>query len=189
MKNKHIIAVTGMCGSGKSEVVNYLQKKLNWPKIYLGEATFERMEKDGLTLNYLNERLTREKIRQELGMGAYALLALPKVRKLLKTHDNIILESLYSWAEYRIFQKKYPEYFKVIAAFASPAIRFERMMKRKNERPMKNKKEFITRDFSEIEGTDKGGPIARADFTVINEGSLNNLHKQIDKIIHNLQNS
>lgn len=186
---KNIIAVTGMCGSGKTEVVSYLHKKLNWPKIYLGEATFERMEKDGLVLNYANERLTREKIRAELGMGAYAILTLPKVKNLLKNNDNIILESLYSWAEYKIFQKKYPEYFKVITAFASPAIRFERMMKRKNERPMKNKKEFLVRDFSEIEGTDKGGPIARADYTIINESSLKNLHKQINKIIINLQNS
>jgi len=82
---KKIIAIIGMAGSGKSEVVNYLQKKYGWPKVYIGQATFDRLKKEGLARNYKNEQIVREKTRRELGMGAYALLALPGVAKILKS--------------------------------------------------------------------------------------------------------
>jgi len=180
---KKIIAVIGMCGAGKSEVVNYLQKKLKCPKIYFGDATFERMKKEGLELNYENERAIREKIRSELGMGAYAKLALPKIKKALKNNETVLAESLYSWDEYKIMKQKFSDSFKVIAVYASPDIRFQRLKERKKERPIKNYNEFKTRDYSEIEGTDKGGPIAIADYMIINEGSLYNLRKNIISII------
>jgi dephospho-CoA kinase len=108
---KKLIAVVGMAGSGKTEVIKYLQKTFKWPKIYFGEATFERLEKEGLEVNYENEKIVREKIRAELGMGAYATLALPKIESLFKKNNIILLESLYSWDEYKIILKKLPGYF------------------------------------------------------------------------------
>lgn len=186
-KNKKIIAIVGMCGSGKTEVINYLQKTRKWPKIYFGEATFDRIKKEGWELNYENERKAREVIRKEMGMDAYAKLALPKIKKLLEDNNIVMLESLYSWAEYKIIKEKYQNNFKVIAVFASPKTRFKRMLARIEERPMKSENEFIKRDYSEIENTDKGGPIARADFTIINESSLEDFHHQLENIINNIQ--
>ncbi len=183
MREKKIYAIVGMCGSGKSEVINCLQKKYGWPKVYLGKATFDRMKRDGLKLNYKNEKITREKIRAELGMGAYAALSLPRVEKLLKKNNTILVESLYSWSEYKIFKNKYSDSFRVIAVFASPETRFSRLKVRKNERPMTNREEFEKRDYTEIENIEKGGPIARADYTIINEGDLKNLNKQIKNIL------
>lgn len=182
VKNKLILAVVGMAGSGKSEAIGYLQKKFSWPKIYFGDFTFIRMKKEGLEVNYQNEKLTREKIRKELGMGAYAKLALPAIKKLLKSNNKILIESLYSWEEYKIIKKEFSDDFKVLAIHASPALRLKRLLGRKKERPMKTKKEFIDRDYSEIENTDKGGPIARADFHIVNESNMTEFYKKINKI-------
>lgn len=180
--NKRCIAVVGMCGAGKTEIVNFLMKKFNAPKVYFGDFTFERMKEDGLELNYENERETREKIRAELGMGGYAILAKPKIKKLLETNDVVIAESLYSWDEYKILKKEFGDKFKVIAIYASPDTRFKRLNNRNNERPIKDIETFIKRDYTEIEGTDKGGPIARADYTIVNETSLDDLYKQLNNI-------
>lgn len=181
-KNKKIIAVVGMAGSGKSEAVKYLVKKLQCPKVYFGQPTFDRLKKEKLEVNYANEKIIRERIRKELGMGAYATLALPKIKKCLKASDVVILESLYSWEEYKIIKNKFIDNFTTLAIFASPKTRFKRLTGRKNDRPMANIKEFITRDYSEIENTRKGGPIARADFTIINESDIVNLHKQLNNL-------
>ncbi|HAM88606.1 MAG: Dephospho-CoA kinase-like protein [Candidatus Falkowbacteria bacterium GW2011_GWC2_38_22] len=185
MKNKKIIAVVGMCGSGKTEAVKYLQEKLNCPRVYFGEVTFDRMKEIGLELNYENEKITREKIRQELGMGAYATLSLPKINQALENNDYCIIESLYSWSEYKILKENFGDSFITLAVFASPTTRFKRLSNRTNERPMKSIEEFIRRDYSEIENIEKGGPIARADFLVYNEDGLDELKKQLDIIIIN----
>ena len=182
MENKKIIAVIGMCGAGKTEVVKYLKDKLDCPNVYFGEVTFERMKKDGLEVNYANEKIIREQIRTELGMGAYATLSLPKIKKLLETNDTVLVESLYSWSEYKIMKEEFGDQFITIAVYASPKIRFNRLSTR-SERPMKTKEEFQIRDYSEIENIEKGGPIARADFMVINEGTLDEIQEKIDNII------
>lgn len=186
MRNKKILAVVGMCGSGKTEAIKYLKEKLNCPNVYFGDVTFDRMKADGLELNYENEKITREKIRKEMGMGAYATLSLPKIKQVLNNNDYCLIESLYSWSEYKILKENFGDNFLTLAVFASPATRFKRLTDRTNERPMNSIDEFIRRDYSEIENIEKGGPIARADFLVYNEKGLDELKNQLDIIINKL---
>ena len=51
------------------------------------------------------------------------------------------------------------------------------------ERPMQPH-EVDQRDWSEIENLEKGGPIAIADYFIINDGSLEQLHQKIDAATH-----
>ena len=135
----------------------------------------------GLEESQDNERIAREKLREEHGMGVYAKLALPKIKKLFESNDIVLLESLYSWDEYKILKEKFGKNFKVIAIYASPTTRFARLENRE-KRPLKTEGELKIRDWSEIENTDKGGPIAMADYTIINEDGVDEFHKQLDKI-------
>jgi dephospho-CoA kinase len=68
----------------------------------------------------------------------------------------------------------------VLAVFAGPDTRFKRLKNRTNERPIDNIETFEKRDYTEIENIAKGGPIARADYTVVNEKTEKDLYKQID---------
>lgn len=189
MESKKIIAVVGMAGSGKTETTGYLMEKLKCPKVYFGKHTFERLKKEGLEINYENERLIREKIRSELGMGAYAKLSLPEIEKLIAENNFLVLESLAGWEEYKIIKEKFKTSFHVIAIYATPKLRFKRLVNRKKERPIKDWEEFEKRDYTEIEGQHKGGPIAMADFTIINESSFDNLKSKLDEIIELIKNS
>jgi dephospho-CoA kinase len=183
MDKKIILAVVGLLGSGKIETAEYLVKKTGWPKVYFGDATFDEMKKEGLEINEANERKTREEIRKNLGMGAYAILNLPKIKELFKT-SSVIIESLYSWEEYLEMKKEFGDSFKVLAIYTSPEIRIKRMENRP-VRPL-TREEAISRDYSQIENLHQAGPIARADFMVVNEGTKEELYKEIDKIISKL---
>ncbi|MDD4803803.1 MAG: AAA family ATPase [Candidatus Paceibacterota bacterium] len=184
MVNKIILAVVGLPGAGKTEAVEYLIKKTSWPKVYLGDATFEEMKNQCLEVNEANERKIREEIRKKLGMSAYAILNLPKVRELAQT-SNVLIESLYSWEEYLEFKKEFGDSFKVLAIYSSPDKRIERLENRPC-RPLK-KEDVISRDYSQIENTHQAGPIARSDFTIINEEEKENLYSEIDRIILGLK--
>lgn len=181
-KTKKIIAVVGMAGSGKTEAIEYLQEKFHWPKVYFGDVVFDEMKKVGLEMNQDNERETRERLRKEEGMGVCAKRSLDKIQQAQKQSDVVLVESLYSWEEYKIMKRAFGDAFQVVAVFASPALRFSRLQNRP-VRPLKTFEEFEKRDWTEIEGTDKGGPIAVADHTILNEQSLNELHAQLDGVL------
>lgn len=178
--NKTLLAIVGLPGSGKTEATEYILKKTGWPKVYFGDVTFAEMKKRGLSVSEENERTVREEIRKEYGMGAYALLSLPKIKELFAS-SSVVLESLYSWEEYLAIKNEFGDEFKVLAIYASPAARCARMKKRKI-RPLTDA-EFLSRDYSQIENLHQAGPIARADVTVINEGNLDDLHRNLNEVL------
>ena len=184
-----LICIVGMCGAGKSEVSEYLIKKKGFGYVRFGQITLDKIKEMGEVPSEKLEREIREGFRRDHGMAAFAILNMPKIDRLLKQGD-LIADGLYSWEEYLELKKKYGDFLIVIAVFAPPQIRYSRLVgrseKHKND-PQKKYRSFTideatSRDQAEIENSHKAGPIAMADFTLINTGPIENLHQQIDKI-------
>ena len=173
-----IIAVVGMCGCGKSEAVNYIKSK-GYQKVYFGDVVLNEIKFRGLEINEVNERKVREELRDKYGMGAMALNSIDKIRKYYM-NGNVVIESLYSWQEYKIIKNEFGENFRLLAVYTTRGIRYDRLKQRK-ERPL-TYNEAVSRDINEIEKLDKGGPIAFADYLVMNDSSLEDLYKQLEKI-------
>jgi dephospho-CoA kinase len=96
-------------------------------------------------------------------------------------NGNVVIESLYSWQEYKIIKDEFGENFKLLAVYTTRDIRYSRLKQRK-ERSL-TYDEAVSRDINEIEKLDKGGPIAFADYLVINDSSLEDLYKQLEQIV------
>jgi dephospho-CoA kinase len=174
-----IIAVIGMCGSGKSEAVKFFIEK-GYKRVYFGEVVMNEMKRLGLEVNEQNERATRENLRKEFGMGAMAVKSLPIIQDFIK-HHNVVIESLYSWEEFKILKNEFGEAFKLLNIYTTKDLRYERLLKRPF-RPLTNE-ESKSRDISEIEKLDKGGPIAYADYLVMNDGSLDEMNVELKKYV------
>lgn len=178
--NKKIIALVGLPGSGKTEAINYLMNQFKWPKVYFGDVTFDEMKVRGMEINEINERFVREDLRKKFGQLHYAEKVIEKI-KLINTNGNILVESLYSWEEYLLFKEEFGNSFIVIAVYASPKIRYGRLSKRP-VRPL-TFEEAKSRDYAQIKNLSQAGPIAIADYTADNNGQMEELYSQIDKII------
>ena len=178
-----VVSIVGMAGSGKSEVAGVFEES-GFIRIRFGDITDEEVSKRGLELNEKNERYVRELLRQEHGMSAYAKLNLPRIDSARK-HSNVVIDGLYSWEEYTFLKTYYGEDFSVVAVWASPKTRYARLGNRLNRRL--TMEEAAGRDRTELENINKGGPIAMADFTIINESSLENLGEESRKIIAGLR--
>ena len=174
-----IIAVIGMCGSGKSEAVKFFEKH-GYKKVYFGEVVLDEMKRLGLEVNETNERMTRENLRKEFGMGAMAVKSLDKIEEFYKA-GNVVIESLYSWNEYKIIKDKFGDTFKLLTVYTTKSLRYKRLAKRPI-RPL-TEEEARSRDCSEIEKLDKGGPIAFTDYLVVNDLTLEELNKQLEKYL------
>ncbi len=177
-----IVSIVGMAGAGKSEVARVFEES-GFARIRFGEITDIEVKKRGLPLNEANERCVRELLRKEYGMAAYAILNLPRISSALKQSD-VVIDGLYSWEEYTCLKNYYKANFYVVAVWASPRTRYTRLSDR-SERPL-TLAEAASRDCAEIENLNKGGPIAMADFTIINESTLQNLEKEVRKNIAGL---
>ncbi len=174
-----IVAIVGMAGSGKSELARIFENN-GFVKIRFGDVTDLEIRKRGLELNEKNERYIRQQLRKELGMSAYAKLSLPRIDCLPKSAD-VVVDGLYSWEEYTLLKNSYGDRFVVVAVWASPKTRHERLKKRPI-RPL-TAEEAKNRDIAEIEGTNKGGPIAMADFVIINQSTLEELKTETEKVL------
>jgi dephospho-CoA kinase len=183
MNRMKVIAIVGMPGSGKSEVVETFRKN-GFSPVRFGDITDDEVKKLGLELTEENERPVREQIRKKYGMAAYARLSLPRIDAALKTAD-VVVDGLYSWEEYKFLKERYGDDFIVVAVWTSPGTRYARLGSRK-VRPL-TLQEAAGRDYAEIENLDKGGPIAVADFTVLNETSLADLKREAERIIESLR--
>ena len=51
-----IIAIVGMCGSGKSVASDYLES-IGYKKVYFGGVTMEKLKENGMEINPENERI------------------------------------------------------------------------------------------------------------------------------------
>ena len=174
-----IIAVVSMCGSGKSEAVKFFVES-GYRRVYFDEVVMNEMKRLGLEVNEANERATRENLRTEFGMGAMAVKSLPIIEEFMK-HSNVVIESLYSWEEYKILKDKFGDAFKLITIYTTKDLRYERLLKRPF-RPLTNE-ESKSRDISEIEKLDKGGPIAYTDYLIMNDGSLDEMNEELKKYL------
>ncbi len=178
-----VVSIVGMTGSGKSEVASVFEEN-GFARIRFGDVTDEEIKQRGLELNEENERYIRELLRQEHGMSAYARLNLPRIDSALE-HSDVVVDGLYSWEEYTYLKGYYKEDFCVVAVWASPQTRYARLTSRANRGL--TVEEAVSRDKAEVENINKGGPIAMADFTIINESSLENLRQEAKRIVSGLR--
>ncbi len=184
MNNVQVVTLVGMPGAGKSFAVDYLVKK-GLPSVYFGGEILEELKKRGLEVNETNEKIVREDVRAAEGKEAFAKRIIKKIEDLAaQGHNKVVADGLYSWTEYKAFKDYFGERAIIIAVTAARKTRHERLANRA-QRPLTDK-EVTAREYAEIENLEKGGPIANADYTIVNDSTPEKLLEELDKILKEL---
>ena len=175
-----ILALVGMPGAGKTLCAKYLED-YGFFQYRFGAIVTSEVVRRGLMLIPEHERQIREEIRANEGMDAIARRALPHLQEALQTRPTIVIDGLYSFAEYKLLQQAFDGDMIVVAVTCARSLRYERLTSRA-DRPL-TVEEAIKRDIQEIETLEKGGPIAMADFTLINNSSPEALLLQLQDLL------
>lgn len=179
-----IIGLVGLAGSGKSQAVEHLKGK-NYPHVYFGGIIFQVMKERGIEVNSANEKKMRAELREEFGDDFLVLEIIRRIENLIAAgQKRIIADGIYSWTEYKILKKRFPRELKVIAMVPPKHLRHKRIGSR-SHRPF-TLEEVNARDYDEIENLEKGGPIAMADFFIVNDGSVAKSRRKLDKILQEI---
>jgi dephospho-CoA kinase len=179
--SQKIVTLVGMPGTGKSLCALHLEER-GFYQFRFGSIVTDEVIRRGLPLNPQNEQAVREEFRAQEGMDAIARRALPYLRNGLETHDNIVIDGLYSFSEYKTLSAALNL---VVVAIASPRTQRYARLANRPERPL-TAAEAQARDYAEIENLEKGGPIAIADYTLVNAGLADDLLTQLDALLEEL---
>ena len=173
-----LIAIVGMTGAGKSELAKLFEKK-GYANIRFGDITEEILKKKGLDINEENEKSVRNSLRKEYGMEAYAKANLEKVEQALKA-GNVVIDGLYSWEEFVFLKQKFKDLI-VLAVYSPPEMRYDRLVDR--EVRSLTKEQARKRDKDELENLNKAAPIAMANYTMVNVGTLFDLEEKFNSFM------
>jgi len=176
LKQKTIIAIVGLPGSGKTAAANFFQKKglvvISFGKVinnYIDQNKSEHTEKI--------HKQVREGIRSKYGKEALAILNEKKIRQVLKKEKILIIDGMRSWEEYLYLKKEFPKIKLVIVClFTDKDIRYKRISKRNNRSELYGEE----RDINEIIGINMGPTIAFADYLIKNNYSLKDFYDKLE---------
>ena len=174
------LALVGMPGAGKTICADHLRER-GYFTLRFGAVVVDEVRRRGWKVNPVNERIVREDLRGIHGMAAMARISLPKLQDALKRHRCIVIDGLYSFSEYTLLTKALGAQMMLVAVAAPRQLRYQRLAARP-ERPL-SAAEAHARDIQEIEKLEKGGPIAIADYTLVNDKTPADLLGQLDALL------
>lgn len=177
-KQKSIIAIVGLPGSGKTEAKDFFKKK-SIPIVSFSNLLNEYIDANKLTHDEKTHKALREGWRKKHGMAAFAILSKGHIVKALEKSMIVVIEGMRSWEEYLYLKKEFPKVrLYVLAVHADKSLRYNRSEKRLYRRGFYGEE----RDLNELINLNMGPTIAFADFLVKNNFSLDEFHDKLEDV-------
>jgi len=190
LKEKKVVLVAGMPGSGKS-IVSKVARDMGFGTVCMGDVVREEVEKRGLSLTRDNISKIARELRKREGMQAIAIRVLDRILELLsKGLDLVVVDGVRGYDEVKYFKDNLGRYAKliVLTVHASPETRFKRLCRRGREDDPRTWEEFLRRDLEEL-NFGIGEVIALSDILLVNEGlSIKEFRELVESVISSIIN-
>ncbi len=164
-----LIVTVGMPGSGKDELIA-VARSIGLSTLKMGDLVRDETRRRGLAQTNANLGRVANEEREKHGPGVWAQRALPKL-----TETRMLVDGCRSDHEVTVFRHHFGDLF-VLAIFASPETRYDRMIKRSRGDDGMSLQEFYDRDRRELKWG-IGTAFSLADGMLINEGSLDDFRR------------
>jgi len=182
-----IIGVTGTDGAGKGAVAEYLVAQKGYTHISARELIVEGIERRGLSVSRENMRIVANEMRQNNGNDVIVVRAFEKIEE--NAIARAVIESVRTTAEVITLKA---DGGILLAVDADQKLRYERIIARKSASDSVTFEKFQEQEAIEMNDPDPNGMqkakvMEMADYTIMNEGTLEDLHQQIEAVLAKLQ--
>ena len=175
-----MIAVTGMPGSGKEELVKIAIEE-GIKVVRMGDVVRAEVKNRGLELSDNNIGKIATEEREKYGYGVWAERTISFVKD-----DVILIDGIRGDEELEVFKKAFGDDMVVVGVYASPKIRYERIKERKRKDATMTWEAFCKRDAREL-GWGIGKALSSCDHIIVNEVSLEDYREDVKKLLKTLK--
>ena len=183
MVTKTIIGLVGMPASGKSLVADYITKKHGTLHIKTHEFIWNFLKARGIKPDEDTSMMAALYIWAEYGDLPLADWVSKQIQK--SKSKFIVIDSLRTTEEARIFKNKFKDNFHIVAVLARPQIRFDRQAKRARFGPL-TKLEQRMRDREELR-LGVGDLMASAEHYIDANPGVEKIKPRIDALLKELK--
>jgi dephospho-CoA kinase len=177
-KKARLIGLTGTNGAGKGEAAAYLKKK-GYTYFSLSDLIREELRKKGTEETRDSLIKMGNQLREKFGPDILARLVMRKVK------GRAAIDSIRNPKEVEYLRRQ--KNFIFLAIDAPVELRYERAKKRGREESSSSLQEFKRKEAEEMSGLERGQQLQTclkmADFVIINDGSLEDLHHKLEELL------
>jgi len=179
-----VIGITGPHGSGKTEVAKALAR-FDVPCVRMGDVVWEEVGRRGQTIIEANVAKVANELREKEGIGAIAKRCIPLIKTQGKSKRAVAVDGIRGVAEVNEFRHAFGKNFHLIAVQTGEQTRYSRISSRGRADDVDTRERFKEKDRREGDwGLEEA--IALADFAIVNEGTIEELHRKAVKIYKQL---
>ncbi len=177
-KTYRFIGLTGTNGAGKGEAAAFFIKK-GYAYFSLSDIIREKLKEEGLEASRDNLIEKGNDLRKQGGPDILARLVMEKVG------DRTVIDSIRNPKEVEYLKGQGG--FILLAIVAPAALRFERVQKRGRNESASTLEAFIKKEAQERSENPDAQQLDRclamADRTIVNDGSLEELHRKLEEFL------
>ncbi len=179
-----VIGIVGLHGSGKTEVAKALAK-FDVPSVRMGDVVWGEIKRRGQEINEASVAAVANELREREGLGAIAKRCVPLIESRGKGKRAVVVDGIRGIAEVDEFRHSFGDSFHLLAIWVNERIRYSRIASRGRADDAMSLESFRKKDRREL-SWGLGEALALADFIIVNEGTLDGLHKRAIGIFGNV---
>ena len=173
-----IIGLTGLARCGKDTVAEYLRDKYGYSILVFSDALRIEAKKRGIEPTKMNLSILGDELREK---GGNAVLA-KKLIESIEPDKDYVISGFRSPEEVYAVQNEVIN-FCLVCVDAEKSTRF----KRKKQEDPQTEKDFFARDERDIENKGLGKVLEMADYTITNNGTLDELYKKTEEVLKKME--
>ncbi len=175
----YIIGAVGRNGSGKDELVEYLNRRYNIPIVSIGDIAREIASDEGIKPTRENLHKISEKYFAQFGKDFFIKKAIEKIDRM--DSEIIGITSIRTPVDVKVLKDHYGSNFLLIyVKVEDPQIRFKRAKRRGEARDPDSFEEFLKQEKEEEELFNISDTISEADITVDNSSRIEDFYQEIE---------
>lgn len=185
---KLIVGITGTNGAGKGTVVDYLIKEKDFKHFSASGLITQEIIKRNLPVNRDNMIIVGNDLRAKNGAG---YIAEELIRRASSNNSNSIIESIRTLGEVDKLRERGGM---LLAVDADQKLRYKRIVLRGEEKDKVSFEQFVAQEKKEMESDDPNKQNLQAckkvaDYLIENNGTLEELNKEIEKLLVKINNN